>query len=161
MIEPAEDLSRLLWVQLCRYNESLPMHDMWFSSRDFNFEQLLYSYNIHIRSLTSTSNPNITEPCPIHQDFHTTALNNPTSPALIDSSSGKIYTYHEVQYQVLSLAKELRDAGCTRETVVGIYMDPCPMYVVAMLAVLSAGGAVCSCFRFFLFLSYNICIVLY
>ena len=42
----------------------------------------------------------------------------------------------------MSLAKELRDAGCDRDRVVAIYMDPSPNYVVGMLAALTAGGAV-------------------
>jgi acyl-CoA synthetase (AMP-forming)/AMP-acid ligase II len=51
-------------------------------------------------------------------------------------------TYKQAQHRVLSLAKELRDAGCDRDRVVAIFMDPSPSYVVGMLAALSAGGAV-------------------
>ena len=83
-----------------------------------------------------------TEPEPIHQSFHTTALLTPDAPALIDGNTGATYTYKQVQHRVLSLAKELRDAGCGRDKVVAIYMDPSPNYVVGMLAALSAGGAV-------------------
>eukprot|EP00956_Cyclotella_meneghiniana_P020988 scaffold37679_cov76-Cyclotella_meneghiniana.AAC.2 len=81
------------------------------------------------------------EPEPIHQSFHTTALLTPDAPALIDGNTGATYTYKQVQHRVLSLAKELRDAGCGRDKVVAIYMDPSPNYVVGMLAALSAGGA--------------------
>ena len=51
-----------------------------------------------------------------------------------------------MQHRVLSLAKELRDAGCGKDKVVAIYMDPSPNYVVGMLAALTAGGAVRSSF---------------
>ncbi|KAL3773203.1 hypothetical protein ACHAWO_006325 [Cyclotella atomus] len=70
-----------------------------------------------------------------------TALSNPNAPALIDATTGAILTYKQAQHRVLSLAKELRDAGCDRDRVVAIFMDPSPSYVVGMLAALSAGGA--------------------
>jgi non-ribosomal peptide synthetase component F len=82
------------------------------------------------------------DPQPIHQAFHDTALSTPNAQALIDATTGTVLTYKQVQHRVLSLAKELRDAGCDRDRVVAIFMDPSPNYVVGMLAALSAGGAV-------------------
>lgn len=82
------------------------------------------------------------EPPLIHEAFHARALENPSAPCLVDATTGKSWTYRETQLKVLSLAKELKDAGTRADSVVAIYMDPSPRYVVSMLAALSAGGAV-------------------
>ena len=80
----------------------------------------------------------------IHTAFHARALETPTAPCLVDATTGKAWTYRETQLKVLSLAKELKEAGTRADSVVAIYMDPSPRYVVSMLAALSAGGAVSS-----------------
>mmetsp|Transcript_10193 Transcript_10193/g.18630 ORF Transcript_10193/g.18630 Transcript_10193/m.18630 type:complete len:85 (-) Transcript_10193:4958-5212(-) len=78
----------------------------------------------------------------IHEAFHAQAIETPSAPCLIDAVTGKVWSYRETQLKVLSLASELRLAGTCADKVVAIYMDPCPRYVVSMLAALSAGGAV-------------------
>lgn len=78
----------------------------------------------------------------VHEAFHAQAIKTPSAPCLVDAVTGKAWTYRETQHRVLSLASELRDAGTCADKVVAVYMDPCPRYVVSMLAALSAGGAV-------------------
>ena len=80
----------------------------------------------------------------IHHAFHNQALLTPHHPCLIDATTGRTWSYRETQHRVLSLAFELRNAGTCEDRVVAIYMEPCPRFVVSMLAALSAGGAVSS-----------------
>ncbi|KAL7541007.1 hypothetical protein ACHAXR_010553, partial [Thalassiosira sp. AJA248-18] len=80
-------------------------------------------------------------PTMVHDAFHAQAIQSPMAPCLIDAVSGKVWSYRETQLKVLQLASELRDAGTCADKVVAIYMDPCPRFVVSMLAALSAGGA--------------------
>ncbi|EED93564.1 predicted protein [Thalassiosira pseudonana CCMP1335] len=77
----------------------------------------------------------------IHHAFHNQALLTPHHPCLIDATTGRTWSYRETQHRVLSLALELRNAGTCEDRVVAIYMEPCPRFVVSMLAALSAGGA--------------------
>ena len=78
----------------------------------------------------------------VHEAFHAQARATPSAPCLIDAATGTAWSYRETQARVLALAAELREAGTAADRVVAIYMEPCPRYVVSMLAALSAGGAV-------------------
>ena len=54
---------------------------------------------------------------------------------------GRRVTYEELDVSTRQLARRLRDAGVGREAVVGVALDRSAEMVIAMLAVLDAGGA--------------------
>ncbi|MEU4445605.1 amino acid adenylation domain-containing protein [Actinosynnema sp. NPDC050801] len=71
--------------------------------------------------------------------FRSRAAQAPDTTAL--TFTGGRFTYAELAHRVDALASHLRAAGVTAGTVVGICLDRSPELVVAVLAVLSAGGA--------------------
>jgi len=90
-------------------------------------------------------------PC-IHIAFHEQADRTPDAICIIDGApkngSPRHLTYAQAQHRVLALAAELRQlsdacgAGDGRAGgVAAIYMEPCPDYIVSMLAILTAGMA--------------------
>ncbi len=61
------------------------------------------------------------------------------SPALV--FEGKVLTYGDMNRRANRLAHYMRSMGIGPEQTVGIYMERCADFVVAMLAVLKSGGA--------------------
>lgn len=86
----------------------------------------------------STANSVGDPPC-LHVSFHQQAAKTPDATALVYADGTEI-TYRETQQRVLRLAKELKAVGAKANAVVAIFMEPSPDYVVAMLAILSAGA---------------------
>ncbi|ORV14028.1 non-ribosomal peptide synthetase [Mycobacterium celatum] len=59
----------------------------------------------------------------------------------LSAGSGELYTYSELYAQACRLAGELAAHGVGPETVVALALPRSPRYIVAILAVLAAGGA--------------------
>lgn len=90
--------------------------------------------------LGATRGPAITIPVePVHRRFASWARRTPDALAIVNGS--RTLTYGEVSRRVAGLAVRLRGSGVGPERVVAIWTDRAPETVVAMLAVLSAGGA--------------------
>jgi amino acid adenylation domain-containing protein len=64
---------------------------------------------------------------------------SPEAPAL--TFGGLTLTYRDLQVRARHLARELRDLGVGPEVVVGVFCGRSPEMVIAMLAILEAGGA--------------------
>jgi amino acid adenylation domain-containing protein len=77
-------------------------------------------------------------PC-VHRLFARQAGESPE--ALAVSGGGESLTYAELDRRSLALARALRSLGVGPEVRVGVCLDPTPDLVVALLAVLRAGGA--------------------
>src|SRR6185436_11843013 len=75
----------------------------------------------------------------IHELFARQAATRPEAVALI--WGGEQVRYGELAWQVSRLARRLRRLGVGPDTVVGIFLERRPELVVALLAVLEAGGA--------------------
>ncbi|MGK4582318.1 amino acid adenylation domain-containing protein [Kitasatospora sp. HPMI-4] len=75
----------------------------------------------------------------IEAEFERHAATTPASPAL--TADGTVLGYAEVNERANRLAHHLRALGVGRDTLVGICADRSPDTVVAVLAVLKAGGA--------------------
>jgi len=75
----------------------------------------------------------------VHRLFATVAERWPDRVALV--ADGETVSYGELARQVGELARHLGARGVGPETVVGILLDRSPRAVVALLAVLAAGGA--------------------
>jgi amino acid adenylation domain-containing protein len=71
--------------------------------------------------------------------FEAQAERTPAAVAL--SAPGQALTYEELERRANQLANHLRRLGIGAETPVGVYVDRSPEMVVALLAVLKAGGA--------------------
>jgi len=89
---------------------------------------------------SSTTPTKDDEPPCIHVSFHQQVLKTPNAVCLV-YSNGHELTYEETQQRVLRLAKELKAVGAAANKVVAIFMEPSPDFVIAMLAILSAGAA--------------------
>ena len=76
---------------------------------------------------------------PVHRLFEAWAARTPHAPALRDAREG--LTYAEVEERANRLAHRLIGQGVGPETVVGLAMERTARVVVALLAVLKAGGA--------------------
>ena len=84
----------------------------------------------------------------IHESFHEQVEKTPDAVCLVNvensgsnnASQQQQLTYRQVQRRVITLANELRQAGACKDLVVATYMEPSVDYVVAMLAILSAGA---------------------
>lgn len=77
-------------------------------------------------------------PC-LHEIFGEQARETPQATALVGGD--RELTYEELDGASDILAAALARAGVGRGAAVGIHMERCPEYVVAMLAALKAGGA--------------------
>lgn len=75
----------------------------------------------------------------VHQLFQRQAEATPAAIAL--SAAGTHISYGELNASVVRLASKLRQRGVRAEILVGVCIDRCPELVVALLAVLKAGGA--------------------
>ena len=75
----------------------------------------------------------------LHQLVEAQARRTPDAPAVEDDRIS--LTYEELDRKADLLAAHLRAAGVGKDGVVGVFMDPCALYVVACLAALKAGGA--------------------
>lgn len=76
---------------------------------------------------------------PVEQRIACQIAQTPAAIALVEGA--KTYTYADLDNQVNCLAQWLRAAGVAPEIPVGLYVDRSREMVVAMLAVLRAGGA--------------------
>ncbi|MES1240935.1 MAG: non-ribosomal peptide synthase/polyketide synthase [Acidobacteriota bacterium] len=86
----------------------------------------------------SGSEPAYPRETPVHQVFHEVAACQPGEPAVL--WDGGRLTYGELAAQSSALARRLRDLGVGPETPVALDMERSPELIVAMLAVLEAGG---------------------
>jgi amino acid adenylation domain-containing protein len=80
---------------------------------------------------------------PVHRRIELQALRSPGAVALL--FSGGELTYGELDRLTGRLARRLRSLGVGAEEPVGICLDPSPELVVAILAVLRAGGSYVPC----------------
>lgn len=81
-------------------------------------------------------------PTPIicaHQLFERQADLDPNSIALVFGEDA--ITYGELEQRANILASILKSTGVTHESIVGLYFEPSTDFIVALLAVLKAGGA--------------------
>ncbi|EER36729.1 nonribosomal peptide synthetase [Histoplasma capsulatum H143] len=76
----------------------------------------------------------------LHDAFQRQALNFPKNPA-VSSLEGENLTYVELERLSSTLAKSLNDSGVGSETMVPLMFRKSPWAIVAILAVLKAGGA--------------------
>ncbi|MCA2242335.1 amino acid adenylation domain-containing protein [Mycobacterium sp. WUMAC-067] len=88
--------------------------------------------------LRAAGAPAATSPRCIHARFAEVVARTPDSPAV--SWAGGTLSYRELDDRSTRLAAQLARSGVTPETPVGIRLFRGPRYVVAMLAVLKAGG---------------------
>ncbi|HEX3130862.1 MAG TPA: amino acid adenylation domain-containing protein, partial [Thermoanaerobaculia bacterium] len=86
----------------------------------------------------SGSEPAYPSETPIHQVFEEVAARLPEEPAVL--WDGGALTYAELSSQSNALAHRLRGRGVGLETPVALDMERSPELIVAMLAVLKAGG---------------------
>lgn len=75
----------------------------------------------------------------LHELFEASSLRRPEAIAVV--FEGRALTYRELNQQANSLAQRLRRRGVGPETIVGILLERSLDLVVALLAVLKAGGA--------------------
>lgn len=75
----------------------------------------------------------------VHRLFEEQAEKTPDGIALVYGN--KEYTFREINSEANRLARFLRKRGVNRESIVGILLESTPDAVIAMLAVLKAGGA--------------------
>ncbi|MGI8909499.1 MAG: amino acid adenylation domain-containing protein, partial [Rubrobacteraceae bacterium] len=94
----------------------------------------------HVNGQPSKTFPEIpdTEQC-LHRLVEKQARRTPDAPAVEDESIS--LTYEELDRKADLLAAHLRAEGIGPDEIVGVFMDPCALYVVACLAALKAGGA--------------------
>ena len=75
----------------------------------------------------------------LHELFERQARETPDAVALVDAET--TLTYAELDRRADALADHLKGAGVVPDAAVGVYMDRCAGYVVAILAAMKAGGA--------------------
>jgi amino acid adenylation domain-containing protein len=92
-----------------------------------------------LEAWSSAPEPALPESLPVADRFLLQAARTPEAPALADGD--RIWTYRELDAASGRTAARLRDAGVRPEEVVGIDLDRSAALVVAILAVLRAGGA--------------------
>lgn len=74
----------------------------------------------------------------VHEWIAAQASAHPDAVALMHRDD--VMTYGELRSQVVRLARALRSLGIGAEQPVAIYLERCPQVIVALLAVLEAGG---------------------
>jgi amino acid adenylation domain-containing protein len=77
----------------------------------------------------------------LHAQFRAQAARSPEAVALIDDATGQRLTYRELDSRSDKLAAVLRADGVQAEDPVAILLERSPQLMVAILAVLKAGGA--------------------
>ena len=80
----------------------------------------------------------IPEVC-LHEWVEAQVQHTPTAPAL--RYHGSTLTYDTLNQRANHLAHHLQQAGVTAETCVGLFLDRSPTLLIALLAVLKAGGS--------------------
>ena len=75
----------------------------------------------------------------LHELFERQAGKTPDATAVVDAKT--TLTYAELDHRADALAAHLRFAGVVPDAAVGVYMERCAEYVVAILAAMKAGGA--------------------
>src|ERR671916_316269 len=75
----------------------------------------------------------------LHELFEVQARKTPEATAVVDAET--TLTYAELDRRADGLAAHLRSLGVVPDTAVGVYMERCAEYVVAILAAMKAGGA--------------------
>jgi amino acid adenylation domain-containing protein len=75
----------------------------------------------------------------VHELFAEQSRRTPTATAVVQGS--RQLTYGELEHKANQLAHYLRDAAVGRDVIVGLHLERSPELVIAMLAVLKAGGA--------------------
>ncbi|OBH78539.1 non-ribosomal peptide synthetase [Mycobacterium mantenii] len=85
-----------------------------------------------------TAAPKPLSPLSIHARFADVVTRAPDNPAV--SWAGGTLSYRELDLHTSRLAARLACSGVTPETPVGIKLSRGPQYIIAMLAVLKAGG---------------------
>jgi amino acid adenylation domain-containing protein len=75
----------------------------------------------------------------VHQLVERRALEHPERTAIVFEGTGM--TYGELDERAGRLGRRLRELGVGRDTLVGLFVGRTPAMLVAMLAVLKAGGA--------------------
>ncbi len=75
----------------------------------------------------------------LHELFERQARRTPDAVAVVDA--GTTLTYAELDRRADMLADHLTGLGVAPDAAVGVYMDRCVEYVVAILAAMKAGGA--------------------
>ena len=75
----------------------------------------------------------------LHELFERQARKTPDATAVVDVNV--TLTYGELDRRADALAAHLRNAGVGPDAAVGVYMERCVEYVVAILAAMKAGGA--------------------
>ncbi|HTX98058.1 MAG TPA: amino acid adenylation domain-containing protein [Mycobacterium sp.] len=88
--------------------------------------------------LRGVAAPNSPSPCGIHTRFAAAAATTPDHPAV--SWTGGTLSYRELDARANDLAARLAARGVKSETPLAIKLFRGPQYIVAMLAVLKAGG---------------------
>jgi len=84
---------------------------------------------------TSQAGPD--DPC-VHEYFERCVRLTPGRPALL--AGDQPWTYGELNHRANQLARLLRAHGVGAEVGVGLFLEPSPLQVVGLLAVLKAGG---------------------
>lgn len=74
----------------------------------------------------------------LHELFHEQVTKTPNEIAVVDVNGS--LTYAELNHRVLMLAEVMRFNGVGPDKTVALFMPPCIENVVALMAVLSAGG---------------------
>ena len=75
----------------------------------------------------------------LHELFERQAQETPDATAVVDANT--TLTYAELDRRADVLAAHLRSVGVAPDAAVGVYMERCAEYVVAILAAMKAGGA--------------------
>ena len=75
----------------------------------------------------------------LHELFERQAQKTPDATAVVDAQT--TLTYGELNRRADALAAHLQKAGVVPDAAVGVYMERCAEYVVAILAAMKAGGA--------------------
>lgn len=88
--------------------------------------------------LRATGAPTPLSPLSIHARFTDVAARTPDNPAV--SWAGGALSYRELDLHATRLAARLANRGVKPETPVGLRLSRGPQYIVAILAVLKAGG---------------------